>query len=39
MLTEYQPHEGRFPRAHIPTLRDAARQKYADFLEREAAEL
>jgi acyl-CoA dehydrogenase len=39
VLKEYQPHEGLFPRAHIPTLRDAARQKYADFLEREAAEL
>jgi acyl-CoA dehydrogenase len=39
VLKEYQPHDGLFPEAHLPTRRDAARQKYAEFLERQAAEL
>ena len=39
VLKEYQPHQGLFPNGHIPTRRDAARQKLAAFLEHEAAEL
>jgi acyl-CoA dehydrogenase len=39
VLKEYQAHEGLFPNGHLPTRRDAARVKFADFLEREAAEL
>jgi acyl-CoA dehydrogenase len=39
VLKEYQPHEGLFPNGHLPTRREAARKKYADFLELEAAEL
>ena len=38
-LKQHQPHPGLFPRGHIPTRREAARQKFAEFLEREAAEL
>jgi acyl-CoA dehydrogenase len=38
VLKEYQPHPGLFPNGHLPTRRDAARQKYAEFLERQAAE-
>jgi acyl-CoA dehydrogenase len=38
VLKEYQPHEGLFPNGHLPTRRAAAREKYAAFLEREAAE-
>ena len=39
VLKQYQPHPGLFPNDHIPTRRDAARLKFADFLERQAAEL
>ena len=39
LLKDYQPHEGLFPRGHLPTRTEAARAKLADFLEREAAEL
>ena len=39
LLKGYTPHEGLFPRGHIPTLREAARAKMADFLDRDAAEL
>ncbi len=39
VLREYQPHEGLFPRGHLPTLRQAARVKLAAFLEHEAAQL
>ena len=39
VLKQYQPHPGLFPNNHIPTKRDAARLKFADFLERQAAEL
>ena len=38
VLKEYQPHPGLFPNGHLPTRREAARQKYAEFLERQAAE-
>jgi acyl-CoA dehydrogenase len=38
VLREYQPHEGLFPRGHLPTLRQAARVKLAAFLEHEAAQ-
>ncbi len=39
VLKEYKPHEGLFPNGHLPTRRAAARLKFADFLEREAAEI
>jgi acyl-CoA dehydrogenase len=39
VLREYQPHEGLFPPGHLPTLREAARTKFAAFLEHEAAQL
>ena len=39
VLKEYQPHDGLFPNGHLPTRREAARAKFAEFLEREAAEL
>jgi acyl-CoA dehydrogenase len=39
VLKQYQPHAGLFPNRHLPTRREAARAKFADFLEREAAEL
>ncbi len=39
VLREYQPHEGLFPPGHLPTLREAARTKFAVFLEHEAAQL
>ena len=39
VLREYQPHEGLFPPGHLPTLRTAAREKFAVFLEHEAAQL
>jgi acyl-CoA dehydrogenase len=38
VLKEYTPHEGLFPRGHLPTRREAARQKLSAFLELEAAE-
>jgi acyl-CoA dehydrogenase len=39
LLKGYAPHEGLFPRGHLPTRREAARHHLAAFLEREAAEL
>ena len=39
VLKEYEPHEGLWPRGHLPTRTEAARAKLADFLDREAAEL
>ena len=38
VLKEYKPHEGLFPNGHLPTLREAARAKFATFLEHEAAQ-
>jgi acyl-CoA dehydrogenase len=38
VLKQYTPHEGLFPRGHLPTRRDAARQKLAAFLELEASQ-
>ena len=38
LLKGYEPHEGLFPRAHLPAVRAAAREKLADFIEHEAAE-
>ena len=32
VLKEYQPHEGLFPNGHLPTRREAARAKFAEFL-------
>jgi len=39
VLKEYEPHEGLWPRGHLPTRTEAARAKLAHFLDREAAEL
>jgi len=39
VLRQYKAHEGLFPNGHIPTRREAARRKLADFLEHEAAQL
>jgi len=39
VLKEYEPHDGLWPRGHLPTRTEAARAKLADFLDREAAEL
>ena len=39
LLKGYEPHEGLFPRAHLPAVREAARAKYAEFLEHEVANL
>ena len=38
LLRDHQPHEGLWPRAHLPTRRAAAREKLADFLDRQAAD-
>ena len=35
-LSRYSPHPGFFPNFHIPTLREQARQRYADVLARHA---
>jgi acyl-CoA dehydrogenase len=39
VLKQFKPHEGLFPNGHLPTRREAARKKFAAFLELEAAEL
>ena len=42
VLREYQPHDGLFPRAHLPTRREAARAKFASLatlVDHEAAQL
>jgi acyl-CoA dehydrogenase len=39
LLKGYQPHEGLFPRGHLPAVRESARAKYADFLEHEVGNL
>jgi acyl-CoA dehydrogenase len=38
VLKQYKPHDGLFPNGHLPTRREAARAKLADFLEHEAAQ-
>ncbi|MGH1505955.1 MAG: acyl-CoA dehydrogenase family protein, partial [Acidimicrobiales bacterium] len=38
LLRDYEPHEGLFPNGHLPTRREAARAKFADYLERQAAD-
>ncbi len=38
VLKEHQPHEGLFPRGHLPTRAAAARAKFAEFLDHEAAQ-
>ena len=38
-LKGFQPHPGLFPNGHLPTRREAARRKLAEFLEHEAAQL
>jgi acyl-CoA dehydrogenase len=37
LLKDYKPVDGLWPSGHLPTLRDAARAKYADALEHEVA--
>jgi acyl-CoA dehydrogenase len=37
LLKEYTPVEGLWPSGHLPTLRDAARAKFADLLEHDVA--
>ena len=39
VLREYKPSDGPFPREHIPTRRAAARERYAQLLEREIGNL
>lgn len=39
LLREHRPSEGLWPSAHLPTRTDAARAKYADYFDRQAAEL
>ncbi len=39
LLKQYTPHEGLFPRGHLPTRTAAARVKLAAFLDHQAAEL
>lgn len=38
VLKERQPHEGLFPRGHLPTRAAAARAEFAEFLDHEAAQ-
>jgi acyl-CoA dehydrogenase len=38
LLKGYSAHDGLFPSTHLPTRREAARQKFAAFLELEAAQ-
>jgi acyl-CoA dehydrogenase len=38
VLKEYQPHEGIFPSAHLPTRREAARARFDALLEHEVAQ-
>jgi acyl-CoA dehydrogenase len=39
VLKEYHPHDGLFPNGHLPTRREAARAKFADFLEHQVGNL
>jgi acyl-CoA dehydrogenase len=39
VLRDYQPTEDLWPTAHIPKLRAAAREKYAEYLELEVGNL
>ena len=39
VLSQYTPTDGLFPTGHLPTLRDAARAKYADVIERHVTQL
>src|SRR5205085_2372235 len=39
LLKGYEPVDTLFPSRHIPTMRDAARARYADLLELEIADL
>jgi acyl-CoA dehydrogenase len=38
LLKDYKPVDGLWPSAHLPTRTEAARARYADVLEHEAAE-
>ena len=39
ILKNYEPHEGLFPREHLPARREEARRKFADLLEHGVANL
>jgi acyl-CoA dehydrogenase len=39
VLKEYKPHDGLFPRGHLPSRVAAARAKFADFVEHEVGNL
>ena len=39
VLKQYQPYEGLWPPEHLPERRAAARARFADLLEHEAAQL
>jgi acyl-CoA dehydrogenase len=39
VLSQYAPTDGLFPTGHLPTLRDAARARYADVIERHVTQL
>jgi len=38
-LREYEPAKGPFPSEHLPTLREAARERFAELLEGEIGNL
>ena len=38
VLAQYAPHDGVFPSGHLPALRAAARERYADAIERHLTE-
>ena len=39
LLSQYAPTDGLFPTGHLPSLRDAAIERYRDVIEREVAQL
>ncbi len=39
ILKNYEPHDGLFPREHLPARREAARKKFADLLEHSVGNL
>jgi acyl-CoA dehydrogenase len=39
VLKGYKPHDGLWPNEHIPTRREAARQKFADLLDEATSDL
>ena len=39
VLRDYAPYNGLFPPGHLPSVRAAAREKYADLIEHDVANL